>query len=526
MRTMLTQSLAALLPFNVQELNDAGGNYYGINQISRNINVGDRKKLINGNGFIFGVPGSGKSFFAKQEMGSVFLNTTDDVIVIDPMNEYFDIAETYGGVVVNLSAYTRNFVNPLEADMAHINEKGLREVIADKSEFMLSLCDQLLGNALNQKHHSIIDRCVRGLYMAAWKQQRVPVMTDFYRVLKAQQEMEAQELALSLELFVEGSLNIFNHHTNVDVDSRFTVYGIQDLGSQLAPVAMLVMMEAIQQRILDNAKRGRATWLYIDECHVLLGSEYSAKYLQQLWKKVRKQGGLCTGISQNVSDLLQNYIATTLLSNSEFVVLLKQSNVDSAKLAETIGVSDAQLRFVSNSSSGTGLLKCGSVVIPFDNRISKDTDLYRLYNTNLHEKIAEGALQEKQDSGFGNGAGLAGGFMPQSVAQETELSDDFMPGMAAAGMESVANDFMPEVAAPQTEPAGNFMPEMEVPGWDRPESVFAESSSQPDSMALFSEETAPTKIYEPKRHKKNSGFNFPEPEQAAETAGSDWMIYG
>lgn len=143
--------------------------------------MGNRKKLINGNGFIFGVPGSGKSFFAKQEMGSVFLNTDDDVIVIDPMNEYFDIAKTYGGAVVNLSAYTRNFVNPLEADMAHTNEKGLREVIADKSEFMLSLCDQLLGNALNQKHHSIIDRCVRGLYMEAWKRQRVPVMSDFYR---------------------------------------------------------------------------------------------------------------------------------------------------------------------------------------------------------------------------------------------------------------------------------------------------------------------------------------------------------
>ncbi len=390
MRTMLTQSLAVLMPFNVQELNDAGGNYYGINQISKNINVGNRKKLINGNGFIFGVPGSGKSFFAKQEMGNVFLNTDDDVIVIDPMDEYFDIAATYGGAIVNLSAYTKNYVNPLDADMVHINEKGLRDVIADKSEFMLSLCDQLLGNALNQKHHSIIDRCIRGLYMAAWKQQKVPVMSDFYRVLKAQQEMEAQELALSLELFVEGSLNIFNHQTNVDVDNRFTVYGIQDLGSQLAPVAMLVMMEAIQQRIVDNARRGRATWLYIDECHVLLSSEYSAKYLQQLWKKVRKQGGLCTGISQNVSDLLQNYIAATLLSNSEFVVLLKQSNVDSAKLAETVGVSDAQLRFVSNSSSGTGLLKCGSIVIPFDNQISKDTELYRLYNTNLHEKIAEG----------------------------------------------------------------------------------------------------------------------------------------
>ena len=199
--------------------------------------------------------------------------------------------------------------------------------------------------------------------------------------------MEAQELALSLELFVEGSLNIFNHQTNVDVDNRFTVYGIQDLGSQLAPVAMLVMMEAIQQRIIDNGKRGRATWLYIDECHVLLNSDYSATYLQQLWKKVRKQGGLCTGITQNVVDLLQNYIAMTLLSNSEFVALLKQANVDSAKLAEVIGVSDAQLQYVHNSPSGTGLLKCGSVVIPFDNQISKDTDLYRLYNTNIHEKI-------------------------------------------------------------------------------------------------------------------------------------------
>ena len=327
MRTMLTQSVAVLIPFNVQELNAVGGNYYGINQISKNINVGNRKGLINGNGFIFGVPGSGKSFFAKQEMGNVFLNTQDDVIVIDPMNEYFDIADTFGGAIVNLSAYTKNYVNPLAANLAHMNERGIRDVIADKSEFMLSLCDQLLGNALNQKHHSIIDRCIRELYMRAWKVKKVPVMTDFYHILKSQKEMEAQELALSLELFVEGSLNIFNHQTNVDVDNRFTVYGIQDLGSQLAPVAMLVMMEAIQQRIIDNGKRGRATWLYIDECHVLLNSDYSATYLQQLWKKVRKQGGLCTGITQNVVDLLQNYIAMTLLSNSEFVALLKQANV-------------------------------------------------------------------------------------------------------------------------------------------------------------------------------------------------------
>ena len=392
MRTMLTQSLAVLLPFNVQELNDAGGNYYGINQISKNVNVGNRKKLLNGNGFIFGVPGSGKSFFAKQEMGNVFLNTGDDVIVIDPMNEYFDIARTFGGTIVNLSAYTRNYVNPLEADLSQVNEKGIRDVIADKSEFMLGLCDQLLGSALNQKHHSIIDRCVKDLYFDAWRIRKVPLMSDFYHILKSQAETEAQELALCLELFVEGSLNIFNHHTNVEGDNRFTVYGIQDLGSQLAPVAMLVMMEAIQSRIVENGRKGRATWLYIDECHVLLNSDYSAAYLQQLWKKVRKQGGLCTGISQNVTDLLQNYIAATLISNSEFVALLKQSNIDSAKLAEVIGVSDAQLRFVSNSPSGTGLIKCGSVVIPFDNTIGKDTALYKLYNTNIHEIIENSRL--------------------------------------------------------------------------------------------------------------------------------------
>ena len=402
MRTLLTQPLAAMLPFNVQELNDRTGNYYGINQVSKNIIIGNRKKLLNGNGFIFGVPGSGKSFFAKQEMMYVFLGTNDDLIVIDPMNEYFDIAQTFGGTIVNLSAYTKNFVNPLEVSLSELNEAGLHEVIADKSEFMLSLCDQLMGNSLNQKHHSIIDRCIKDLYFEAWRKWEVPLMTDFYRILKAQDESEAHELALCLELFVEGSLNIFNHKTNVDVDNRFTVYGIQELGEQLAPVAMLVMMEAIQQRIIDNGKKGRATWLYIDECHVLLNSDYSATYLQQLWKKVRKQGGLCTGISQNVTDLLQNYIASTLISNSEFVGLLKQSNIDSAKLAEVIGVSDTQLEFVRNSPSGTGLIKCGAVTIPFDNTIDKDSDLYRLYNTNIHEKIAQGLMGGNQAPVPGN----------------------------------------------------------------------------------------------------------------------------
>ena len=246
---------------------------------------------------------------------------------------------------------------------------------------------------------SIIDRCVRKLYIdiARSKEKYIPVMSDFYDILMAQPEDEAKDIALSLELFVNGSLNIFNHQTNVDVDNRFTVYGIRDLGTELSPITMLVMMESIQNRIVENGKRGKATWLYIDEFHVLLNSEYSAKYLQQLWKKVRKQGGLCTGITQNVVDLLQNYTATTMLANSEFVALLKQANTDSSKMAEVIGVSEAQLRFVTNTASGMGLIKCGSVVIPFDNQISKDTDLYKLYNTNIHEKIAE---QKKREAKF------------------------------------------------------------------------------------------------------------------------------
>ncbi len=397
MRTMLTQSLAVLMPFNVQELNDKQGCYYGINQVSKNINIGNRKKLINGNGFVFGVPGSGKSFFCKMEMGNVFLSGNDEIIVIDPMNEYFDIAETYGGTVVNMSTYTDNYVNPLDMDVWSLDLNDSKGMIREKGEFMLGLCEQCMGESLNSRQKSIIDRCVRKLYIeiARNREKYVPIMSDFYEILMNQPEDEARDIALSLELFVNGSLNIFNHQTNVDVDNRFTVYGIRDLGTELSPITMLVMMESIQNRIIANGKRGIATWLYIDEFHVLLNSEYSAKYLQQLWKKVRKQGGLCTGITQNIVDLLQNYTATTMLANSEFVALLKQANTDSSRMAEVIGVSEAQLRFVTNTSSGMGLMKCGNVVIPFDNTIEKGTDLYNLYNTNIHEKIT---MEKKKDT--------------------------------------------------------------------------------------------------------------------------------
>ena len=257
------------MPFNVQELNDVGGNYYGINQVSKNINVGNRKKLINGNGFIFGVPGSGKSFFAKQEMGNVLLNTDDDIIIVDPMNEYFDIAHTFKGVVVNMSTYTDNYVNPLDMDVWNLDLNDTKGWIRDKGEFMLGLCEQCMGDTLNSRQKSIIDRCVRKLYIdiAKAKEKYIPIMSDFYQVLLEQPEDEAKDIALSLELFVNGSLNIFNHQTNVDIENRFIVYGIRDLGAELSPITMLVMMENIQNRIIENAKNGKATWLYLDEFH-------------------------------------------------------------------------------------------------------------------------------------------------------------------------------------------------------------------------------------------------------------------
>ena len=300
------------------------GVYYGINQVSKNINIGNRKKLINGNGFVFGVPGSGKSFFCKAAMGQVFLSTDDEIIIIDPMNEYFDIATTYGGTVINMSTYTDNYVNPLAMDVWNLDQNDTKGWVREKGEFMLGLCEQCIGDSLNSRQKSIIDRCVRKMYIdiARSREKYIPVMSDFYDILMAQPEEEAKDIALSLELFVNGSLNIFNHQTNVDVDNRFTVYGIRDLGTELSPI--------------------------------------------------------------------------TMLANSEFVALLKQANTDSSKMAEVNGVSDAQLRFVANSQSGMGLLKCGNVVIPFDNQISKDTSLYKLYNTNLHEIIQEQKAKEKQ----------------------------------------------------------------------------------------------------------------------------------
>lgn len=391
----------------MQEIYEPTGLCYGTNRISKNLCVADRKKLTNGNAMVFGVPGSGKSFFCKSEMLGVYLQTGDDIIVIDPTLEYFDIAQNLGGVCINLSNYTQNYINPLWLDVNELDLADSKGLIRDKGEFMLGLCEQAMSEMLNSRHKSIIDRCIRKLYLdiAMSKEKYVPVMSDFYDLLMKQPEEEARDIALGLELFVSGSLNIFNHQTNLDVDNRFIVYGIRDLGKELSAIAMLVMLENVRARIARNAEKGRATWLYIDECHVLLGtgehsgrSEYSGKFLYSLWKKVRKQGGLCTAITQNISDMLQNYTAVTMLANSEFIALLKQANVDSQELSRVAGIPEAQLKYVNGCNSGMGILKHGEVIIPFDARVKKNNIIYDLFNTNLHEKNKQGIKTDDQYS--------------------------------------------------------------------------------------------------------------------------------
>lgn len=385
MRTLVTSELGALIPFNVQELSLPRGTYYGSNQLSHNIICGNRKSLINGNGFIFGVPGSGKSMAAKQEMGSVYLNTSDDIIVIDPQNEYFDIAEKFKGAIVNLSADTDTYINPFD----YAETSRLEEVIVEKTESMQGIAEQCANEPLNGKQKSVIDRCVRMLFNSIEREEygkKIPTMLDFFTILQGQEEEEAKDIALILERFIKGSLNIFSHKTNVSVDNRLTVYGIRDLGEELSPVAMLVMMSNISAKIEKNASIGRATWLYIDELHVLLDKQLAAKFLESLWKKVRKLGGICTGITQNVIDILRNPISATMVNNSEFTLIMKQSPKDKEKILEAIEISEAQLRYVTHAQSGTGLLRHGDVIIPMDARMEKTSLMYQLFNTNMHEK--------------------------------------------------------------------------------------------------------------------------------------------
>lgn len=395
MRAMFTSSAAAFFPFNVVEMQMTDHPfYYGINQISKEPVFANRKKLLNGNGFVFAVPGGGKSFTGcKMEAGSVFLNTEDDIIFVDPTLEYFDVAEAYGGAVINFATYSTDYVNPLEVDLASLDKEDTAGQVREKCGFMLGICEQAMEGGIRPEYKSLIDRCVRLVYQGISDkpagERRQPVMSDFIKTLMAQKEPEAKKIGLVLELFVDGSLNVFNHQTNIDIENRVLVYGLRDMDENLAGLAMLIMLESIKQRIIKNSKRGRATWLYVDEFHVLLGRPYSRAYFISLWAQVRKLGGLCTGITQNVVTVLKDPVTSTLVSNSEYMVLLKQAAPDAAALTKALeNLSDAQIKYTTNAEPGTGLIRFGGTILPFDNRIDRDNPVYDVYNTNMHEKAA------------------------------------------------------------------------------------------------------------------------------------------
>ncbi len=381
LRTLTTEALAVLMPFKAQEVRDQGGVYYGQNVISKNLIIANRKELLNGNGFVLGVSGSGKSFTAKREMVALSLSTEDDIIVIDPEAEYRPLIEGLGGEVISISATSPNHINAMDMEQGYGD--GENPVVL-KSEFLLSLCEQLMGDRLlSAKEKSIIDRCTAGVYHSYIKggyQGKAPTLQDFHAELLRQDEPEARDVALAIELFTEGSLNTFAKPTNVDTDARILCYDIRDLGKQLLPVGMLVVLDSVFNRIIRNRALGKNTWVYIDEIYLLFQHEYSANFLFTLWKRVRKYGACCTGLTQNVDDLLQSHTARTMLANSEFLVMLNQAATDRAELARLLNISDNQLSYITNVDFGRGLIKCGSAIVPFMDNFPKNR-LYRLMTT-------------------------------------------------------------------------------------------------------------------------------------------------
>lgn len=380
-RTMTTSSVTALTPFSSQEIRDTGGIFYGVNAISQNLIVCNRKALQNGNGFILGVPGSGKSFSAKLEMASVILSTEDDVLIADPENEYHNLVESLGGQVVHISAASDCHINAL--DMASGYGEGANPIVA-KSEFVLSLCDQLMGpGKLGAGQKSLIDRCTDQVFRSYIRDfsGQPPTLMDLHAALLAQSEPEARDIALAIELFTTGSLNVFAHQTNVNMESRVLCFDILDLGKQLKTVGLLVMLDAMLNRVIINRKRGKRTWLYIDEAHLFFANQYSANFLSESWKRFRKYGAQATGITQNLEDCLQSQTARTMLSNSEFLLLLNQSPADRAELGNLLHISETQMNYITNAEAGRGLIKVGAALVPFVNSFPRDTALYRLMNT-------------------------------------------------------------------------------------------------------------------------------------------------
>ena len=378
LRTLTTESVAVFIPFRVQEVSDRGGIYCGINAISRNMILCNKRNLLNANGFRLGVPGSGKSFGAKEEIAFIAIATDDDILVCDPEGEY-GIIEALGGEVIRIAAGSPDHINAMDMVEGY-GDSG--NPIIEKSEFILSLFEQLDRNhSLSVIEKGIIDNCVKNVYEDYQNGGSTPTLCVLQDELRKHRDKEAEGLAKSLELFTNGSLNVFAHPTNVNTQSRMVVYDILNLGSQLKTMGLLVITDAMINRVSENWKKGKRTHLYIDEFHVVFENNYSSNFFSSAWRRFRKRNAYPTGITQNVEYLLESVTARTMLSNSEFIVMNNQSASDRTELARLLNISEQQLSYVTNAEAGCGLMRIGNAIVPFVNRFNTNTALYRLMTT-------------------------------------------------------------------------------------------------------------------------------------------------
>ena len=382
LRTLTTESAAVLMPFRVQEIQDPGGLPYGVNAISKNLLICERKRLISPHAFYLGVSGSGKSVAMKSTIENVALATNDDIIIIDAEREYGPITRSLGGTVVEISPSSPHHINPMEVADGYGDGEN---PIAMKSELITSILEQQMGvGRVSGSHKSIIDRCTANVYQNYFHSRGkapMPLLTDWRNEVLKQVDPEAREIALAAELITEGSLNVFAHPGNVDMNNRIITLDLYEMGEQLRPTALVVTLEAIQNRVMENRKRGKYTWVFLDEVYLYFKYHYSGEFLYRAWKRFRKYAGIMTAATQNVEECLKSETARLMLANSEFLLLFNQAATDRAELGKLLHISDTQMGYITNAEPGHGLLKMGGSLVPFNNSIPKDTELYRLMST-------------------------------------------------------------------------------------------------------------------------------------------------